>query len=462
MAAYKSTTDAVVDLFYAIGASRGKDILPQFTAALASDLDAAIRVALWTRDVREGAGERQLFRDILRYLAFNDYKVAQKLIPFVPELGRWDDLLVLVDSPVWNEAANFIRQGLFVHQNGLCAKWMPRKGPIAVRLRDALGLSPKSYRKTLVALSDTVETDMCAKEWGKINYSHVPSVASARYQRAFGRNDQNRYAQYLNSLVKKEKGVKINAGAVYPYDIVQSLTRGNAAVANEQWKALPDFVQKGMDFLPVIDVSGSMGSLVPGTKVSCMDVAVSLGLYLSEKCDGQFKDTFITFSEKPSLIKVNGSLENRVNQIRRSQWGYNTNLEAVFYLVLTAAVKFNLKQEDLPEYIIILSDMQFDAATVQGAGAHHGRVNTVVSKNITAHKMIKQTFAKAGLNAPTLVYWNLNAAYGNTPVKANEEGALLVSGFSPSLMKSLIGGKTVTPRQMVMEVIGKERYNWNK
>jgi hypothetical protein len=458
MVALKSSKDACVDLFYKIGASRGKDIIPQFVAALDEDKDVAIRIALWARDVREGIGERQLFRSMFRYLAENDYKTALKMLPFVPELGRWDDVLIAINTPIWKEAVALIRNALQAG-NGLCAKWMPRKGELAARLRNELEWSPKHYRKTLVHLSNTVETKMCAKDWDSIEYGKLPSVASARYQKAFGRNDNERYVGYLNSLQKGE--AKINAGAVYPYDIVKSVMFGNAKVANEQWKALPNFVAEGVDFLPVVDVSGSMTCPAGGNgKLTCLAVALSLGLYLSERCTGQFKDRFITFSNEPELQTLKGDFATRLNSMKTSKWTMNTDLEKVFDLILQTAMKHRLKQEDLPEYVVILSDMQFDAATTDH-GYGYGRAAPKRTDNLTAHKMIKNKFKALNYDAPKIIYWNLNA-HDNVPVKTNQEGAVLISGFSPSIMKSILSGKTVTPRDTMLEVVGKDRYNWNK
>lgn len=442
MKAFKSTLNANVDMFSSIGGMRGQDPMKLFVKALEEDKEMAIRNLLWTRDARGGAGERELYRKMLKYLAINDYKQALELLGKTVELGRWDDVLVFHGTAVWPEAVEFIRQGLEDH-NGLCAKWMPRKGQVAADLRTALGWTPKFYRKTLVGLTNVVETLMCAKEWDAIEYSKIPSVASARYQKAFGRNDHTRYEQYILSLEKGE--TTINAGAVYPYDVVKSLRLGNARVANQQWKALEDYVPEGMSFMPVVDVSGSMLYPAGGSKtVTCLEVAIGLGLYLSERNKSIFKDSFITFSTRPQLQYVSGTLQDRYNQMARSDWAMSTNLEAVFDLVLNAAVRNRLSQDDLPDSIIILSDMQFNSA-ISGK---------------TAVGMIKQKYKAAGYEMPTLVFWNLREC-GNKPAKADKEGVVLVSGFSPSIMKTMLTGKTVTPEDMMKETLLVPRYNFN-
>ena len=222
MKARKSTASAVVDLFYNIGASRGKNVVPAFTAAFVQDRGLALRVAAWARDARGGAGERKLFRDILQYLEKTDLEACKALLKKVPELGRWDDLLVLVGTPL-EEVAFFQIKCALEDNMGLCAKWMPRQGEVAAKLRNYLGWTPKFYRKTLVTLTSVVETQMCANDWDNINFSHVPSLAASRYKKAFNRNTQ-KYAEYVAKLVKgDDPKVKVNAGAVYPYDVLKGV-----------------------------------------------------------------------------------------------------------------------------------------------------------------------------------------------------------------------------------------------
>ena len=227
MKARKDTKNALVDLFYKIGASRGKNIIPDFSAALVENPELAVRIALWARDARGGAGEREIFRQILKYLETSNPEIVEKVIPKVPELGRWDDLLNFDSTEFKFKAYDAIGTALR-NQNGLCAKWMPRKGQLAAELRTALGMSPKQYRKTLVNLTKVVESKMCAKDWDGINFSHVPSVASARYKKAFWRNAAEAYGSYVASLVKgDDPKVKVNAGAVYPYDVLKEIGRAH-------------------------------------------------------------------------------------------------------------------------------------------------------------------------------------------------------------------------------------------
>jgi hypothetical protein len=337
--------------------------------------------------------------------------------------------------------------------NGLAAKWMPRpnvnnreKKRQASALRKFLKLTPSTYRKMLAELSSTVEQLMCANEFDKINYSHVPSKAMSDYMRAFGKRDGERFTSFIESVKKGD--VKINAGAVYPYDIVKNLKYGSSDGADVQWDALPNYLENNNEqFLPVVDVSGSMECPAGNNpNVTCMDVAISLGLYISERNEGAFKDSFITFSNRPSLQVLKGSLSERYKQLSRADWCMSTNIEKVFTTILNSAVSNNVPQSEMPTMVLILSDMEFN----QGTSGNW---------NKSAQEIFESKFAEAGYKMPKIVYWNIQSRNNNFPVQFNKEGVGLVSGFSPSLLTSVLSGKDLTPFSMMMEVIGSERYS---
>ena len=465
MATLVSSMDSVTDLFFKIGASRGKfeALKPTLAKAMAENLDLTIRVILWSRDAREGAGERQLFKDAIQF-AFNTNSITKeegdRIVAKVPELGRWDDLYAFFNTPS-EDAAIALFAGALRSGNGLAAKWSDRKGMNSVVMRKAMGLSPRAYRKLIVANTNVVEQLMCAKQWDAIDFGKLPSVAAARYQKAFWKNASNAYQAYVASLQKGE--AKINAGAVYPYDIVKSARFGSSQVADEQWKALPDYMEgtENRGILPVVDVSGSMTCSAGGdrnSKVTCLDVAVSLGLYLSERNRGIFKDQFVTFSQKPQFVKLSGKLSQRLQQMERSPWEMNTNLEAVFDLLLTSAVKAKVSEDQMPETILILSDMQFDAATRTYNYSGMGR-RMVETNNPTSYEMIGQKYQAAGYKMPKVVYWNINSKTG-VPVEFNQQGTALVSGFSPAIMKSVIRAEHFTPVDVMQSAVLVPRYDW--
>jgi hypothetical protein len=455
MVTNSSSLNHCVNLFFQIGAMRGQDksrLINAFTKAFGENPLTAMKLLFWARDVRGGAGERQIFRDIIGYLANNRRDVLGKNLNLISEFGRWDDLLVLVGTPLETEALELFANAI-KSKNGLASKWAPRpnvsnreKKRWASALRNHLGLSPKEYRKLLVENSNTVEQLMCANEWSAIEYSKLPSKAMSDLMKAFSKHDKERFGAYLESVNKGE--TKINAGAVYPYDIVKNLRFGDKSGANAQWNALPNYLEGSKErFLPVVDVSGSMNCAAGNNpNVTCMDVAVSLGLYISERNVGPFKDAFVTFSSDPELQVLSGNLQERFNQLQTSEWGMSTNVESVFRLILEKAKDSDVFEEEMPTMILIMSDMEFNSGT---------RGNW----SLSAQQMFERMYAEAGYKMPKVVYWNIHSRQDNFPVHFDKVGTCLVSGFSPSLLTNLLSGKDMSPLSMMLTVVNSERYS---
>lgn len=438
-----STLNACVDLFFNIGAMRGQDknrLVANFSKAFNEDALTAMRILFWVRDVRGGAGERQIFRDIMNYLVENHADSLGKNLAHIPEYGRWDDLLVLFGTRFDTEAKQLIADALTA-KNGLACKWMPRKGKEAIAIERFMKLSPKQYRKLLVENTNVVETAMCQKEWGSITYEHVPSVAMARYAKVFGKHDTTRFEQYKNG------DTKINASAVYPYDVVKTLRMGDRTLANKQWASLPNFMEGNNErVLPVCDVSGSMDQPAGTNKnLTCMDVCISLGLYISDRNEGAFKDAFITFSEQPQLQYLKGNLGDKFSQLQNAAWGMSTKLESVFDLVLTQGKVNRVPESEMPTMIMIMSDMEFNRC--------------IRNQSASALDMIKAQYESAGYTMPKVVFWNLQSrTSGNNPVQVSDNGTALVSGFSPAILKSLLTGEDMSPLTIMNKTVHSARY----
>lgn len=430
MVAYKSTLNPLVDLFMKIGASRDTDLTKEFGEALSFDKDKALRILLWARDIRGGAGERKRFRDIVVMLSkFLDKETMVKIINKIPGIGRYDDLHVFVGTEYEQIALNVHIEGIKVG-NGLAAKWAPRKGEVAVKMRELWGVTPKFYRKTIVGLTKVVEQQMCANEWNNIDFDHVPSQASRIYANAFKKHEEQRYSTYLEKVMTG--GEKMNASATFPHEILKGVSK-NPQQADAQWKSLTNYLD-GVDesILTVCDVSGSMS----GTP---MKISIALGLYFSERLEGVFKDCIITFSENPQMVRLpSGTLSHRMSQLSKVDWGMSTNFEAVFEIILRVAQRENLPEKDMPTKLLVLTDMQFNQAG-----------------NFTAFEMIQEKYKSSGYKMPQLVFWNING--GTSPVTFNRKGVGLVSGSSPSTIKAVLGGD-IDPVRIMEKAIMQERY----
>jgi hypothetical protein len=442
----------LLDAFFKLGASRNlsdTDIRNMAIKAYGENPLLALKLFAYNRDVRGGQGERRSFRIAFKWLATSHPDVARAFIKFVPVYGRFDDVFEGIDTPIETDVLDFYAEALEAG-DALAGKWAPRekksKSHIATKLRKHMEISPRDYRKMVTAISTTVETHMCAKEWSAINYSHVPSIASNRYRKAFNKNDTTRYQEYLAELAKpkseRDPSVKVNASAIFPHEIVSPILNGrvtNATLAllNAQWDALPEFLPEDSRTLALVDTSGSMGwdGGLP------RDVAVSLGLYLSQRLTGIFKDVFMTFSMRPKLQRVSGTLSERVSQMARAGWDGNTNLELAFLEILNSAVSNNVPPSDMPTTIIIFSDMQFDQC-INGT---------------TAIQMVRQRYAQAGYDVPNVIFWNLRTSNG-VPVRYNDSGVALVSGFSPSTLQHILSGR-LDPVKQMLDVLESDRYS---
>ena len=460
MLALKSTTSPLVDFFFSAGASRGKDIIPTFVGAYVDNRELALRIALWMRDAREGAGERELFRSVLRHLEKNSPLDALRLLKKIPEIGRFDDAFVFENEFLRTKAFELVAEAM-KSGNKLCYKWIPReksaKHHIAEAFRKYLGLTPRQYRKMLSENTEVVETQMCSNKWDDINFSHVPSVAAARYKKAFNRHTP-KYAEYVAALKSGDPSVKVNSGAVYPYDVLKGVLKGvmdrfqydqtELDLIIAQWDALENFIGDS-SILPLVDVSGSMmcpaGGYLSKSNMTCLDVAVSLGLYCADKNIGSFNGTFLTFSGKPELIHLKGNIVQKAQQMSRSHWEMNTNLHAAFDRILTVAKEGNVPQDQMPKILLVFSDMQFDQC---------------IQFDDTAFQMIQRKYANAGYTCPAVVFWNLNA-YESCPVKSHQSGAALVSGFSPAIVKTVLLGdlESMSPWNIMINTIMNPRYN---
>lgn len=458
MPAYQKTGNANVDLFFKIAAARNMNIIPTFVAAFVENPDLAIRTTLWSRDVLQGAGERRTFKRILNYLEQHDLETCKRVLNKIPDLGRMDDGYELLLDPARLYWFDIVKREL-ENKNALAAKWTPRekssKKKLAKELRNFLKLSAKEYRKLIADLSTTVEDQMCANQWDDINFNHVPSVASARYRAAFHRHTP-KYEEYVMKLKAGNPEVKVNAQAVFPHDVIKSVIKSEYVerlnqteydFVESQWNSLPNYITDA-NVLPIVDVSGSMTCKVGNNpNLTCLQIAVSLGLYFADKNTDTFKDIFMTFSENPRLMRLEGTIIQKLNQLVQSEWEMNTNLEAALNLLLKTGIDANVPDENMPKMLLLLSDMQFDRCVANG--------------NESAINMMRTRYAEMGYTMPTVIFWNLNA-HDNVPVRFNDSGVALISGFSPAIMKTILSAdlNNLTPEAIMISTVMNDRYRW--
>lgn len=465
--AFKSTKSNVLDLFARGSALRECSVDQQinlFSSAYMENNELALKAMFYARDVRGGQGQREAFRNQLRYLASIDPDTVRKNLALIPEYGRWDDLYALMDTKVEQDALALMRDQLMDDMGNsnpsLLAKWLKSENAssrktkeLATKTRKFFGLNSSTYRKVLSELRkrlDVVERKISSDEWLTIDYSAVPSNAMMKYRNAFARHDAEGFTDFIGKVNKGE--AKINSATLYPYEIVEKVGVFNnywslayerpsidPELAQAMWDNLPDYVDGDTGgAIAVVDTSGSMTGMP-------INVAVSLGMYFAERNSGPFKDHFITFNTNPELMKIEGNdFVSKVRHIGEAPWSGSTNLEGVFKLILDSAVKNNVPQDEMPTKLFIISDMQFNC--VQG-----GTDQTLFDR-------AREMFASAGYELPNIVFWNVNGITGNQPVTMDERGTQLVSGFSPSLFTYIMGSAYETPYELMLKVLNSERY----
>lgn len=457
----RSTGSDCLDLFATIGALRSQSATEmelRFLRAYAENPDVAMKILFYARDIRGGLGERRVFRTLLVWLARNNLPSLTLNLRLVPEYGRWDDVLVLLDTPAREATVDLLRHQLLQDMQALrtggevslLGKWLPSVNAsstqtvhAAKQLARAFDMSDAEYRKALSALRShihIIENDLRTRDYG-FDYATQPSQAMFKYRRAFLRNDEKRYREFMSQVDKGE--ARLHTSTLMPYEIVTAAYKARESerrALDTTWNALEDFT-KGEDALVVADGSGSMywgGTPVPAA------VAQSLAIYFAERNTGAFHGHFITFSTTPRLVEVKGTdIVEKVRYCRTFDEIANTNLQAVFELILHTAVENRVPQRELPATLYVVSDMEFDPC--------------VCGADVSNFERAKALYAACGYELPKVVFWNVQSRNEQQPVRMNEQGVALVSGCSARTFLQVLSGET-NPYAHMMSVIDSERY----
>ena len=450
-----------LDLFAAIGALRradDQDICSRFLKAYAENPDLAMKILFYSRDVRGGLGERRVFRSILTWLASNEKGSVVRNLPYIAEYGRWDDVLVLLKTPCRKEALALLeeqfREDLAALEDGgdisLLGKWLPSVNAsnqetvvMAKMIAKSFGLSDRDYRKALTGLRARIriiENNLREKDY-TFDYSKQPSKAMFKYRKAFLRNDGERYAAFMDKVDRGE--AKLHTGTLMPYELVErayDCSEEERRSLDVTWRTLEDFTT---DENALVAADGS-GSMYWGSKPMPAAVAQSLAIYFAEHNKGKFHNHFLTFSMTPQLIEIKGKdFVEKVRYCRTFDECANTNLEAVFDLILQAAAENHVPRAEMPAKLYIISDMEFD--------------HCVKNSSMTNFENAKASYAAAGYKLPDLVFWNVDSRHEQQPVKENDRGVALVSGNSPRIFSMVMDGE-LNPYDFMLSVIDTERY----
>lgn len=488
---HHTTKSDLLDMFALGAAMRSRsveDIILMFKKAYKENPVYALKCLFYIGDCRGGQGERRFFRVCIKWLANNYPDVMRRNIKHIPTYRRWDDLYALVDTPLEDAAFNFIKEQLALDIQcktpSLLGKWLKSENAssketkrLARKSAAAFGMTPKQYRKTLSVLRERInvlERLMSAGKWDEIEFDKIPSKAGLIYKNAFAKHDIERMKSERNVQsyedFAKDTNTKVNAKTLYPYEVVEkacevmgcsygwgyssrsakSMDDTDRLMVNKYWENLENYFQdKHFNALMVVDTSASMRG---NDAAAPINVAISLGMYCAERAQGPFAGHYISFSRTPRLVAVEGiDFCDKVKRIYDANLCENTNIEATFDMLLDVALNSGCSKADLPEYLCIVSDMEFDSATSQGWGYNRTTFNTK-----TLMESIREKWARHGLQMPKIIYWNVQARQNNVPEDLGCGDISYVSGMSPSIFDTIMSGKSGV--ELMMEKLNSPRY----
>ena len=485
---HKTTKSALLDMFAMGAAMRSRsneDIILMFKNAYEENPVYALKCLFYIRDIRGGQGERKFFRICMQWLANEHTESASRNLSFVPEFGRWDDMYVFVGTPLERQAFNIMYAQLLLDVQcqtpSLLAKWLKSENTSSYEsrhlgklTRNYFGMTARQYRKTLSVLRNRInvlERLMSENRWDEIEFDKIPSRAGMIYKNAFARHDFERARSEKNvqtyAEFAQDSTTKVNAKTLYPYECVAEAIRVmkcdywstqsvplddiQRLMTNKYWDNLTDYFNGSVfNGIAVVDTSGSMTGILRRKGPAPIDVAISLGLYCAEKNKGPFAGHYISFASKPKLIKTEGvDFCDKVARIYKTNLCDNTNIEAVFNLMLKTIIRNDVKKEDIPQNVIIISDMEFDAAQDYYTRRMSDGIETLLEG-------VAEKWAAYGLELPHLIFWNVDARQNNIPMIGNGRISY-VSGFSPSIFETIMSGKT--GYELMMEKLNDERYS---
>ncbi len=442
---YHATTyDSNLDVFTMLSRYNPEgELIRIFNNALNENEEIALANLLYLLDIRTGKGERRIFKD----LCVHHTSSALRVLPFISELGRYDYILVGMDTPIEKEVISLIKKQLEIdiksENPSLLAKWLPThrshnvNNEVAKKIMKGLKMSEQEYRKTLSLLRNKlniVEKNLTEKNYKNIDFSKVPTKAMLKYIKTYQKKMSSEYSQYINKV--KNGNAKINTTGLFSYEIIRNLLFRNQIddeLYDLMWNNQKD-VLKGCNtnVLVMADTSGSM---------TCYDgiplaTAIGLALYTAERNTGIFKNHFITFSDEPYLCKITGNtIKEKVSNIPSIV--ANTDIDKAFELLLETAKEQKVKQDELPSHLLIISDMEFDEG--------------VYSENGTNFNGWRKAFNLEGYKLPTIIFWNVAGVTNGIPTTKFENDVAMISGFSTNILENLLSLENYTPINVMLE-----------
>ena len=470
----KTTLSRCLDLFGLGESMRSASIEDRqdlFMKAYNEDPETAMKLLFYIRDIRGGYGEKSTFIDMLKWVADNHPESVEKNLWGILEYGKAKDLYCLIgtkcEQAMWSFIKNQFETDVKNMKSGksisLLAKWLATPdasskttAALGKKTAKAIGYdyrNMKSYKILLRRLRrylDIPEAKMCLGQWNQIEYSKIGSQCLIKYHNAFIKHDTDRYNEFLNKAINGERNIPPRA--MGPCEIIREVENNYRSNLDILWMNLEDYCTDNA--LVVCDTSNSMCGTIGKFKLAPIHVGIALSIYFAERNKGKLKDLFITFSDAPMITEIHGdNLQQKYYNIYNcGNDGLNTNLEAIFDKLLNLCIEHKVPSEDLPKAILIITDMKIDSSC-------SGVYTTGSAKRIAFYDKIKSKYEDYGYILPQIIFWNVNSVNPAFHACGTADGISLVSGYSPSIFKTVMENIGTNPYELMMKVISSDRYS---
>lgn len=491
-----------LDYFAKCGSYRGRteaEVSADMAALFGEDPSTALKIIFYNRmitrkitgfdkteTVQRGQGAKDEFIKSIAWLENNHPDLLYDNLWLIPSVGCWKDL--------WYDSAatgfyyyvdpkrvySLVKKGLRnEYHRGLLAKFLPkiRSAKSATQPRHKrlnawarglcayLGWTERDYRKFKSGPEHTAhlwQRQACAGDWDEIDFNMISGKALLKFVGSGILAKHGLEKRYLE-WIKKQPVAKFNG---YPYELYKKAkTAGRKVVERMTYDAQfeklletarrdvnPTLLEKGV--LCALDTSGSMGGGYWGQgspDVAPIDVCVGLGIYFSSLLEGHFKDHVIMFDNQSRFLKLNGSFCDKVDQVPQNAMG-GTNFQSVIdEIVRVRKANPSIPVEEYPQVLLVVSDMQFNPTN--STYGYYSRCESYGSE-ATNYEAAMRKLQAVGLPKMTIIWWQVNGRFtGDVPVKWDDEGTILISGFDGAIVTSLLAGM----EEVVDETTGEKR-----
>lgn len=417
-----------------------------------------------SENVQKGQGcKDEAFKRLLWIAKYHpeDFYLNLWLLPII---GSWKDLWVLMAFEGASEYLDnkqffqVIASGIFDnYHKELVKKYMPRirsrkrcttwwsikTNELAKEFAKYVGWTQVEYRKfKSTGIAHEFQRTICAKMYDNIKWNTIPGKAllqlvSGNFLQKHGLEDS-----YIN-WIKTQDVVKFNG---YPFELGRKMRNGQYKQLSRVQKMTIDaqfdnlIKTANIDGVPItgnvlcaLDTSGSMTWVeLDKSGTQPIDVCMSLGIYFSELNKGGFHNVVASFDDTSSLLTINGTFTDKWFQLDRECHGYgSTNFQSIIDLLVETRQKHpEIKLEDYPTTLLVVSDMQFNCC-----GSETSNYQRAMDK-------LSKEFPKEFVDNFKIIWWNCTSRpTQDFPSTMEDGGTYFFSGFDGAVISFLLSGE---------------------